>query len=47
MSGGRPCGLPSNERWLADVSYLGTPPLGSDYAYITSIYETHTRNQGW
>ena len=26
MSGGRPCGLPSNERWLADVSYLGTPP---------------------
>ena len=29
MSGGRPCGLPLNERWLADVSYLGTPPLGS------------------
>ena len=28
-SGGCPCGLPSNERWLADVSYLGTPPLGS------------------
>ena len=26
MSGGRPCGLPSNERWLADVSYPGTPP---------------------